>query len=445
MQNIFRGLDSKDPRQFLRRIDPDDFYPVYGDDSTSVEDAPTRGKFYVRLERGDSHVMWGNFKTNIHGAELLRNERALYGASAVYKSEAATSFGERKAEVHAYAAQPETLPQRDVFLGTGGSAYFLKRQDLVQGSETVTIEVRDKVSGRLISRRQLTAGADYDLDAIQGVIILKQPLSSIAGGSGIVRDGALGDGAASLVVQYEYTPTAGQLDGYSYGARAQGWIGEHVRLGATAMSEETGAADQKLLGADMTLRKSDTTFLRAEIAQSQGPGFGRTSSADGGLTFNDAPSSGAAGKSARAYLVKGQIDLGELSGGSVKGIVGAHFEKKDAGFSTLDEDIANDQTVWGVNAQIKPSDRTTVTAKYEDYKDSTGKSKRDAAADIEFVMNSRWKAGVGVRHTALSTPLGLPKENGSRTDVGAQVTYSPDEDKSTLCVRPGHGGAVGRT
>ena len=430
IENIFRGLDSKDPRQFLRRIDPDDFYPVYGDDSTSVEDAPTRGKFYVRLERGDSHVLWGNFKTSIHGAELLRNERALYGASAVYRSEAATSFGERKVEVHAYAAQPKTLPQRDVFLGTGGSAYFLKRQDLVQGSETVTIEVRDKISGRVVSRRQLTAGADYDLDAIQGVIILRQPLSSSAGGSGIVRDGALGDGVANLVVQYEYTPTAGQLDGYSYGARVQGWIGGHVRLGATAMSEQTGAADQKLLGADITLRKSDTTYLRAEIAQSQGPGFGRTTSTDGGLTFSEALTSGAAGKSARAYLVKGQIDLGELGGGSVRGLVGAHYEKKDAGFSTLDEDIVHDQTVWGLSAQIEPTERTTVTAKYEDFKDSTGKSQRDAAADIEFVINSRWKAGVGVRHTALATPLGLAKENGSRTDVGAQVTYSPDEDRS---------------
>ena len=430
LQNLFRGLDSKDPRQFLRRIDPDDYYAVYGDDSTSVEDAPTRGKFYVRLERGDSHVMWGNFKTKINGAELLRNERALYGASAVYKSEDATSFGERKLEVSAYAAQPETLPQRDVFQGTGGSAYFLKRQDVVRGSETVTIEVRDKISGRVISRRQLAAGADYDIDAIQGVIILKEPLSSTAGTTAIVRDGALGDGVQNLVVQYEYTPTAGQLDGYSYGARAQGWAGEHVRLGATAMSEQTGAADQKLLGADVTLRHSDTTFLRAEIAQSQGPGFGRTTSTDGGLTFNDQPTSGNNGKSARAYLVKGQIDLADVSDGAVKGIVGAHFEKKQAGFSTLDEDIAKDQTVWGLHAQINPTERTTVSAKYEDFKDSSGKSKRDASADVEIVLNSRWKAAIGVKHVHLSTPLGLAKENGGRTDVGAQLTYSPDDDKS---------------
>jgi hypothetical protein len=46
-----------------------------------------------------------------------------------------------------------------------------------------------------------------------------------------------------------------------------------------------------------------------------------------------------------------------------------------------------------------------------------------------FMMNSRWKAGVGVKHAALATPLGLAKENGGRTDVGAQITYCLDEDK----------------
>jgi hypothetical protein len=86
LKSIFKGLDEKDPRQFLKRIDPDDYYPVYGDDSTSVEDAPTSGKFYVKLEKGPSHVMWGNFKSNITGTHFLRHERALYGGQAKYHS-----------------------------------------------------------------------------------------------------------------------------------------------------------------------------------------------------------------------------------------------------------------------------------------------------------------------------------------------------------------------
>ncbi|MDZ7824325.1 MAG: hypothetical protein U5K75_10010 [Ahrensia sp.] len=143
LSEIFRDLDGKNASSVLKRIDPDQYYPVYGDDSTSIDDAPTSGKFYVRLERGDSHVMWGDFKTKINGAEYIRSERQLYGANAVFKSENVTEFGDAKVQTSAYAAQPGTLPQRDVLRGTGGSAYFLKRQDINIGSETVTIEVRD--------------------------------------------------------------------------------------------------------------------------------------------------------------------------------------------------------------------------------------------------------------------------------------------------------------
>ena len=59
---MFKGLDEKDPKSLLSRIDPDDYYAVYGDDSVAIEDAPTRGKFYVRLERGESRVSVGQFQ-----------------------------------------------------------------------------------------------------------------------------------------------------------------------------------------------------------------------------------------------------------------------------------------------------------------------------------------------------------------------------------------------
>ncbi|MGL4487995.1 MAG: TonB-dependent receptor, partial [Rhizobiaceae bacterium] len=426
----FKNLDSKDPRQFLRRLDPDDFYAVYGDDSTSIEDAPTRGKFYVRLERGDSHVMWGNFKTRINGSELLRNERALYGASGVYRSEQTTSFGERKLEASVYAAQAETLPQRDVLRGTGGSAYFLKRQDLVSGSETVTVEVRDSTSGRVLSRRTLSAGTDYDIDPIQGVIILRTPLSSTTADDGVVRDGTLGGNTVNLIVQYEYTPTAGKIDGYSYGGRVQGWVGDKVRLGATAMQEEAGTADQTMIGADVTVRHSDTTYLKAEVAQTEGPGFGRSTTSDGGLDIDDDPTTGERGKKARAYTVRGQLDLADLSKGKAEGTIGAFYERKEDGFSTLDEDISVDQTVWGFDARFKVGDKTEFYGSYEDFGDAKGKTKREGNAEVTYEINEYWKASLGVKHVGLRTPGGLAKENGDRTDIGARLTYSPDDDNS---------------
>ncbi|MGZ3159935.1 MAG: OmpA family protein, partial [Burkholderiaceae bacterium] len=67
IDQLFSNFSSKDPRYLLRNINPDLYYPVYGDDSTTVDDAPTQGKFFVKLEKGDSHIMWGNFQASWSG------------------------------------------------------------------------------------------------------------------------------------------------------------------------------------------------------------------------------------------------------------------------------------------------------------------------------------------------------------------------------------------
>ena len=109
LKDLFSNFSAKDPRYLLRNIDPDAYYPVYGDDSTTVDDAPTQGKFYVRLEKGDSQVMWGNFQTQWSGSELVQYSRGLYGARVRLRSEGATSFGERRSTLETFAADPGTL------------------------------------------------------------------------------------------------------------------------------------------------------------------------------------------------------------------------------------------------------------------------------------------------------------------------------------------------
>ena len=435
LDELFRNLDSQDPRQILRRLDPDDYYPVYGDDSTFVEDAPTKGKFYVRLERGDSHVMWGNYKTEITGTEFLRSDRAIYGANAVYRSEAATSFGERRTEATVYAAQPDTLPQREEFLGTGGSAYFLKRQDIVEGSETVTVETRDPVTGRVLERRVLVYGDDYSFDYMQGVIILRRPLNSMTGASGPVRDGALGGGRLYLTVQYEFEPLASDVDGYVYGGRAQHWLNDHVRLGVTGMDDSTEMADQKAYGADITLRRSDKTWLSAEIAHSKGRGFDLSQSYDGGLTWGkDEP--GYYGDpnddEGTAWRVEGEADLQEL-GAPLKGRVGGYYEEKEAGFSTLFDDVTIDQRIWGAHADLDLSKKAALEFTYDDLTDDRGQVRRDGTGSVSYEFDEHWKVSFGVSYTELMSPLaidaGKSGYNGSRVDAGVRVDYKIDDDR----------------
>jgi len=211
LQDMFTGLGGKDPREVLKRINPSEYYPVYGDDSTSVDDAPTSGKFYVRLERGPSSIMWGNFKTNITGTKFMASNRPLYGASGVYRSDAVTKDGNAKLAADVYAALPTTVPETDVFRGTGGSAYFLLHQDITAGSDVVSIEVRNATTSFVQSRTQLTATTDYRIDPVNGVIILNAPLPSNA---------ASGD-QNFLVVHYTYQPVAQDTDAYVAGGRAE--------------------------------------------------------------------------------------------------------------------------------------------------------------------------------------------------------------------------------
>lgn len=432
LDTLFRGLDSKNPRSLLKRIDPDKYYPVYGDDSTIEEDAPTSGKFYVRLERGDSHVMWGNFKTHIRDTHYLRNERALYGASGVYKTEATTSFGDKRGEVELYAAQPGTLPQRDVLRGTGGSAYFLKRQDISTGSETVSIEVRDATTGRVVSRDYLQYGTDYTIDYMQGVIILKEPLPSRSRDSALVQGNYDDELANHLVVQYEYTPIASDVDGYSFGGRAQGWVNDHIRIGATGMSEkaETGSvdADQKMLGADMMLRLSENSFIKGEVAQSDGPGFGRSYSSDGGLDMFEEPTSGVRGTKAHAFRLEGKGDLKELLRGGLDGEISGYAEKREAGFASIDHYVPNDQQLWGLAARVELNDRHELKTAYDHYQDGAGERRDEVSADITSKIGRNWELAYGAQYSDLTVPSRTEDNVGERIDLAAKATYSPDED-----------------
>jgi hypothetical protein len=433
LDELFRNLDSQDPRRILRRLDPDDYYPVYGDDSTFSEDAPTKGKFYVRLERGDSHVMWGNYKTEIAGTEFLRSDRALYGASGVYKSEEAMPFGERRTEATVYAAQPDTLPSREEFLGTGGSAYFLKRQAIVEGSETVTMETRDSVTGRVISRTVLTYGEDYSFDYMQGVIILRRPLTSMTGTSSPVRNSALGGGKLYLAVQYEYEPVASEVDGYVYGGRAQHWLNDKLRVGVTGMDDSTDTAEQKAFGADIVLRHSDKTYLSAEIAHSKGRGFGLSESSDGGLSWgNDGGIYDPSDDKGTAWRVEGKADLQEL-GAPVKGRIGGYYEEKERGFSTLYDYASVHRRIWGADAKIDVTEKVALGFTYDDLSDDDGQTKRDGTSTVSVEFDEHWKVSFGATYTELMSPraidAGKSGYDGSRLDAGVRVDYRFDDDR----------------
>jgi uncharacterized protein YfaP (DUF2135 family) len=436
LDDLLDGLDEKDPYRVLRRIDADDVYPTFGDNSTAFDDAPTSGQIYLRVERDASSLTWGDFKTDEGSSKLIRSDRTLYGLSIEHSSLNQTSFGEPKLRFTAYAAEPDRLVQRDVLRGTGGSAYFLKRQDILTGTETLYVQWRDPVSGRVVRSIPLAAGEDYDINYIQGVVLLNAPLGSTAGGQ-LITDRPLGRYDVNLVAQYEYVPTLGNVDGYSTGGRLEGWVNDRIRLGISAQSETTGIADNQIVGGDILWRHSELTYLSLDVAQSEGPGFGTAFSLNGGLDLDPSvadpssgPSAGLQGLQAQALHFEGKASLEEMTGGRIKGDIAAYYDRKEAGFVSSDYDIDTTQRSWGLSGTVEASDRTRLAFGVEDFADDDGKKRNDTNVSLAYDLTDQWTAEVGLAHTDRDDPTADADEIGSRTDLGARLTWTRDDDLS---------------
>ena len=198
------------------------------------------------------------------------------------------------------------------------------------------------------------------------------------------------------------------------------------------MSETTGLADQVGLGADVELRASETTFLRAEIARSEGPGFGLSRSSDGGLTWGEYGTAGIANKSAIAWRVEGQLGLDDLGYAGLDGVAGFYFEDKEAGFSSLSQQVSTDQWLWGLSADVALNEDVELALSYDDFQDGEGQIKREGDASVGWQLDDYWNASLGLSYTELMSPraIGAGKSgyDGSRLDAGVRIEYQLEED-----------------
>ena len=338
-------LDDKDLGQLLRRLDPDRYYPTYGDNSVIEQDAPTSGRIYARIERDDDYALWGNYQTNFNDTEFARVNRTLYGAKLNWDENAFTTLGDARTDVTAYVAEGGSRQARDELRGTGGSVYYLRHGDISIGSEQLRIETRDSVSNLVLESRRLVYGTDYDLDFIQGRVILNRPLGSTGDDGRLFRDGSQSGNAQILVADYEFTPVFGANDnGAVYGVRGKRWFGDHVKLGATYNHYDDGGVESDLYEMDLTLQYAAGTYIKGEVARTEGVGVETFTSLDGGFTYNAADLGGLTigdDLTAMAYAVEAAVNFAEVS--EQDGNAYVYWRKRQAGFAGYGE--ATNQSV----------------------------------------------------------------------------------------------------
>ncbi|HEX4825896.1 MAG TPA: OmpA family protein [Candidatus Polarisedimenticolaceae bacterium] len=427
IHDIFSNFLDKSPQSLFRRIDPDYAYPTFGDDSVVEEMAPTQGKFYVKASHGPSYAMWGNFTVDYAGNELAQVDRGLYGASGRFASESTTSFGERKAVVEGFAAQPGTVGSFEEFLGTGGSLYYLHHQDVLTGSERVRIEIRDKDSQIVNGVVDLRPGVDYDIDYIQGRVLLTQPLSSVADDNLLVRTSGLSGNQAYLVARYEYTPSVGDLSATAVGGQAHYWFGDHVRLGVTGNSNKEGDTDSTLGAADLTLRKSTDSWIRVQGGRSDGALSTTQSSTDGGFAFSSTDPAAFTDANASAYRADASMGFGDFFKGA-KGRLTLYGQSRDAGYSAQGQQTLKDTEQYGGTLAVPIGGRVSLLAKGDQTTEDQGLDHRSLELDLHVKVTDKWSVQTGVRDDKRedhSPVVPATQEQGERTDAVAQVAYEP--------------------
>ena len=425
LDEIFSNFMDKSPDALFRRMNPDVHYPTFGDDSTVAEDAPTNGKFYVKVKKEETYGLWGNFKIGYTDTDLTHVDRGLYGANLHYQPTDTTSFGEPRLVLDGFAADPGTVAGRDEFRGTDGSLYFLRRQDVLEGSERVRIEVRDKDSGMVLGVKNLTPVLDYDIDYLQGRILLAQPLSATADDGLLVSSDSISGHPVFLVIRYEFTPGFDNPDMLAAGGRVHYWFNDHVKLGVTASQDEEEDTENKLGGADLTLRMSSASWLKLETGLTKGPGVPATTSMDGGYTFGTSDPVGDNEVEASAYRVDASLGFKDVFENG-RGRITFYLQDLEAGYSAPGLVTARDLTKYGGTAELPLTDRLSARLKMDKQDQQEGLETETGELNLDYRISEHWTLGSGVRYDNRkdnSAVVPATQEEGDRTDAAVRLLY----------------------
>jgi hypothetical protein len=369
-------------------LDPTRFYPVYGDGSQQVQDVQARGKLYVLVEADQGKAQVGNFRSAIQGLELLRYDRALYGARVEAKL-ANTPGLETKAAVFGAQQDRAVMRRTDVLRGTGGSLFYLAGRDVLEGSERIELVVRDRASGLELTRIPQQRNNDYTIDYREGRLIFKTPITSAV-------DGALGSGAVGLPgghlawngqpvfleVVYESRGMNG-ADSAAFGGQVQqNLVGGKVSVGAAFVQEGRSDSDPtyRTVGAHAKVQIAPRSQASVEYAYSQSRDTLLSASDDGGLTFGTpkyATVLGGNGQAVSGQAVKAQVEvslsdftsqpaqLPKDATPSESGRVKAWYQWVQPGFQSGGTVAQQGQQRFGVDSSFAMSKKNVLTLRYD--------------------------------------------------------------------------------
>ncbi len=244
------AYDSGKPKdlELFDRIDPAKYYTIYEDNSLQNNETPSQKKFYVKIERENLFLQYGDIQTGLHTSELAQYDRSLNGFKTV--------LHHNKGAVTLFASNTQTLFQKEEIRpdGTVGK-YHLKKRHIIENSEKVYLVIRDRYrKERILSRTLLTPLLDYTFYYDEGALYFKTPVFAIA------EDGN------PRFIEVSYETEGKEKTKLLYGGRATFTDKKQKSItGLTYIHEE----EQSLAGIDEALKLNNNLSVKAEYASSK--------------------------------------------------------------------------------------------------------------------------------------------------------------------------------
>lgn len=235
----------------FRRIEPEKYYPIYGDASELKFNAASRSGTYLRLDNKRYSAMLGDFRTDLGKTEFTRYHRSFNG----FEGESRFARG----TVKAFLTKTDQITYQEEMPAEGTSGfYFLSHYPVIENSEKIRIEVRDRYQPEKILRSDYKqTNRDYDLNYMDGSILFKEPVPAMDENSNPV----------TIIVSYECRNGEGK--NFIYGLRSSVDVTDSLSAGVTAVLEEEGVENASLIGIDLSGLVCRGILVESEYAHSE--------------------------------------------------------------------------------------------------------------------------------------------------------------------------------
>lgn len=408
--NSQRPLNRTAGRDRLFQLDPlDRVYPVFGDSSTRYEAAQSNSKLYARLDHKRSYAMFGDFEADMEDLSLAGYTRKLTGVK-FHLENAEGDF------ISVTGARPDTAFARDVFAGGGLSLVRLSRADILPGSESVVLEVRDRRNPEtILSRETLSRSVDYNLNPATGELFFLRYISTYDYALNLIQ----------VVVTYEHR--AQDMSSAVYTARAsKNFKSIGLRLGFSAVAQrESDFGSFTLGGIDGVKNLPHGGTLNFAWARSNGRIMGAGSS--GGSFFE----TGAVEHNGDAYRIE-IVQPFNFYGAALR----ARYASASEGFmNPFGATVTPGSRRGEISMEFKPRPTTLLHfgVTTESNRTTNVDNKRlTFSAGWEQVINERVRFHVGYDRRSLSDDLTDRTTESNLVTVGAEMQLT---DKLQVSVK----------